>query len=252
VRFFIRLSFDGTDFHGWQIQDNAPSLQQQLADCLGMILQTEISLTGCGRTDAGVHAKEFYAHFDLDQPMGLEVSHIIHKLNGMLPPTIAVQTIFEVRNDAHARFDARSRSYQYVITRAKDPFRPKQSYHLNSPLDLDEMNKACRLLLGEQDFASFCKANSDNFTTLCTVTKAEWVATDDHLIFNISANRFLRNMVRAIVGTMLDIGSGKMQAKELSAIILSKNRSNAGRSVPAQGLYLTKVEYPTSIFEKQK
>lgn len=252
MRFFIRLSFDGTDFHGWQIQDNAHSVQQQLADCLAVVLQSNISLTGCGRTDAGVHAKEFYAHFDLNQAIGLETSHIIHKLNGMLPPTIAVQELFSVKHDAHARFDARSRSYQYVITKVKDPFRPMQSYHLNSKLDLHEMNKACQLLLGEQDFACFCKANADNFTTICTVTKADWTAMDDHILFNITANRFLRNMVRAIVGTMLDIGSGKIKPEELSTIIRSKNRSSAGRSVPAHGLYLTNVEYPTSIFEQPK
>lgn len=234
------------------MQDNAPSVQQELAEQIGRILQTEISLTGCGRTDAGVHAREFYAHFDLVEAIAMESGLFIHKLNGLLPATIAIQDLFEVKDEAHARFDAISRSYEYVITSVKDPFKPMQSYHLNTKLDLDEMNKACQLLLGEQDFASFCKANSDNFTTLCTVTNAEWIRMDDQLIFKVSANRFLRNMVRAIVGTMLEIGSGKMQAEDLRAVILSKNRSQAGRSVPAQGLSLTKVEYPTSIFERKQ
>lgn len=251
MRYFIKLSFDGTDFHGWQIQDNARSVQQELAQQIGKILQTEISLTGCGRTDAGVHAREFYAHFDVPDRIELETGLFIHKLNGLLPPSIAIQDLFEVSDDAHARFSASSRSYEYLITTAKDPFKPNLSYQFNQPLNLEEMNKACKLLLGEQDFASFCKANADNFTTLCTVTKAEWIRMDNRIVFNISANRFLRNMVRAIVGTLLDVGTGKIEADELAIILLSKDRSQAGRSVAAHGLYLTKVDYPTSILERK-
>ncbi|MCF8278436.1 MAG: tRNA pseudouridine(38-40) synthase TruA [Flavobacteriales bacterium] len=250
MRYFIKLAYDGTAFHGWQMQDDAPSVQQELNEKLSTILQQDIMAMGCGRTDAGVHASEFYAHFDVADVIPMEIPLFIHKLNTMLHRNIAVSEIIPVSSDAHARFDATKRSYQYIISRTKNPFRPDQCYKFNLALDIDRMNKACQLLLGEQDFGCFCKANADNHTNICTVHHAEWKEMNDLITFDITANRFLRNMVRAIVGTVLEIGQGTKEVHELQLIIDSKDRTKAGRSVPAHGLYLTNVQYPSDIFLK--
>ena len=250
MRYFLKLSYNGTNFHGWQVQVGAISIQEEIEEKLSIILQTKTSILGCGRTDAGVHAKEFYAHFDSENPITINYSLLIHKLNTMLPAQIAIQEILEVQENSHARFDATKRSYEYIISKSKDPFGANLSYKFTTNIDVKEMNKACKLLLGEQDFTSFCKANADNHTSLCTIYNAEWKEDDQRLVFSITANRFLRNMVRAIVGTMLEIGQNRIEAQDLNGIIASKDRTNAGRSVPAQGLYLTKVEYPSKTFPK--
>lgn len=249
MRYFLKLAYKGTGFHGWQRQENAPSIQQEIEEKLSTVLQKPTTIMGCGRTDTGVHAKQFFAHFDVD---GLPVSSVelVHKLNSMLPWEIAIQDILEVDSEAHARFHAVRRSYQYRIIEKKDPFEKVTAYRFNQPLDLDTMNKACKLMLGEKDFGCFCKANADNATDICTIFHASWTKTNETLKFNISANRFLRNMVRAIVGTLLEVGQGKMTIEQFQSVLDSKDRTAAGRSVPAHGLYLTNVEYPPEIFNQ--
>ncbi len=251
MRYFLKLAYNGTEFHGWQVQVGATSVQQEVEEKLSTILQNNTAVLGCGRTDTGVHAKEFFAHFDCENGLPLETSLLVHKLNTMLHANVAILDILSVKNEAHARFDAVKRTYEYHVSKYKDPFGEKLSYKLNTDLDLDRMNKAGELLLGEQDFGCFCKAKSDNHTNLCTVFEANWIENKGHMIFTISANRFLRNMVRAIVGTMLDIGQGKTSLNDLREILASKDRTMAGRSVPAHGLYLTRVEYPSQIFLQQ-
>lgn len=251
ARYFLELAYNGTDFHGWQMQDNAPSIQQEITEKLSTILQKKIPITGCGRTDAGVHASQFFAHFDAET-LPLDTATILHKLNTMLPASIAVYGLQQVQNDAHARFHATKRSYQYFISTRKDPFYSDRSYKFNVPLDLNTMNKACELLLVEKDFGCFCKANADNHTDICTVYQANWEQNEHMISFNITANRFLRNMVRAIVGTLLDVGQGRTTLEEFKHILASKNRSEAGRSVPAHGLFLSRVKYPNNIFLKNE
>jgi len=204
---------------------------------------------GCGRTDAGVHAKEFYAHFDSDN-LGMPTDKLVYKLNSILHRNIAIHDMLMVKDDAHARFHATKRSYQYLITTEKNPFLNNLAYRYNSDLDFHRMNNACQLLLGEKDFGCFCKVRSNNKTNICNVTEAAWSKKNNLIHFNISANRFLRNMVRAIVGTMLDIGAGKTSLGDLKTILASGKRTEAGRSVPAHGLYLTHVDYPTEVFQK--
>lgn len=247
MRYFLKLAYNGTDFHGWQIQPGVPSIQEEIETQLSTILQAKTNILGCGRTDAGVHAKEFYAHFDCEN-IGFELDHLEHKLNTLLHSNVSILSILEVEPEAHARFDATKRSYEYHISKTKDPFGESLSYKLSADLDLQSMNKACKLLLGEQDFTSFCKAKAENHTKLCTIFGSNWKEDGNKLVFSITANRFLRNMVRAIVGTMLDIGQGKIEVEELKNIIASQDRTKAGRSVPAHGLYLTKVEYPSETF----
>ncbi|MBL4587101.1 MAG: tRNA pseudouridine(38-40) synthase TruA, partial [Flavobacteriales bacterium] len=207
-------------------------------------------IMGCGRTDAGVHAKEFYAHFDSDD-LGMTTDKLVYKLNSILHLNIAIHDVLMVKADAHTRFNATKRSYQYLITTKKDPFLNNLAYRYNSDLDLNRMNNACQLLLGKQDFGCFCKVRSDNKTNICHVSQAVWSKEGNLIRFNISADRFLRNMVRAIVGTILDIGTGKTSLEDLKTILASGNRTEAGRSVPAHGLYLTAVEYPTEIFTEK-
>jgi tRNA pseudouridine38-40 synthase len=249
ARYFLELAYNGTDFHGWQMQDNALSVQQEISEKLRTILQAEIPVTGCGRTDAGVHASQFFAHFDTDK-LTMDTGLFVHKLNTMLPESIAIYNIQQVQNDAHARFDAIKRSYQYFISTRKNPFNSDRSYQFNVALDINAMNKACELLLGEKDFGCFCKANADNHTDICTVHHANWEQNEHMITFNVTANRFLRNMVRAIVGTLLDVGQGRTTLEEFEVILASKDRSEAGRSVPAHGLFLSRVEYPINTFLK--
>ncbi len=249
ARYFLELAYNGTHFHGWQMQDNAPSIQQEISEKLGTILQAEIPVTGCGRTDAGVHASQFFAHFDTDK-LTMDAGLFVHKLNTMLPDSIAIYNIQQVQNVAHARFDALKRSYQYFISTRKNPFNSDCSYQFNVALDINAMNKACELLLGEKDFGCFCKANADNHTDICTVHHANWEQNEHMITFNVTANRFLRNMVRAIVGTLLDVGQGRTTLEEFELILASKDRSEAGRSVPAHGLFLSRVEYPINTFLK--
>lgn len=242
MRYFLELAYKGTYYHGWQIQPNAVSVQEVLDKTLSTLLAEPIHTLGCGRTDTGVHAKEFYAHFDTTRPVP---EQLIHNLNGMLPQDIAAKRFIPVNDDAHARFDATSRSYEYHMHFAKDAFLTEFSfYHPRKKPDLERMNEVAQLLLSHEDFACFSKSHAGSKTTLCIVTEARWESRGEQLIFHISANRFLRNMVRAIVGTLLDAGMGKIDANDFKKILESKNRSEAGTSVPANGLYLTRIQYP--------
>ncbi len=245
-RYFLSLQFDGTNYHGWQIQQNANSVQAEVNKGLSTLFQQEIMVTGAGRTDTGVHAKELFAHFDIEQQFDL--NHIRFKLNSILPFDIACNDILEVNNEAHARFSAVSRTYEYWITPTKNPFLINRAWFYPTTLDIKEMNRAAEELKSYTDFSCFSKSNTDTYTNDCDIMEAKWEQKDNLLIFTITANRFLRNMVRAIVGTLIEIGSGKIEPSNLKPIIESKDRCNAGTSVPAHGLYLTKVAYPKEVF----
>lgn len=242
MRYFIQFSYNGTNYHGWQLQPNAISVQEILTKALKILFRDDFEIVGAGRTDAGVHAKLMYAHFDTDVVFNKE--KMIQKLNSFLPEDVTVFNFFEVANDAHARFDAVSRSYEYHIHTFKNSFLKNLSYYQFKNLDIDKMNEAAKILLQYEDFECFSKTHTDVFTFNCTITTAYWEQKGSQLIFHISANRFLRNMVRAIVGTLINVGLGKIQVNDLHQIIKSKNRGKAGFSVPAHGLYLTKVMYP--------
>lgn len=245
MRYFIELSYNGKAYHGWQIQPNAVSVQETIEKALSTLLSTEIPIVGAGRTDAGVHAKQMFAHFDTDKE--IDTQQLAYKLNSFLPKDIAIYDIFKVKADAHARFDATARAYIYEISTVKNPFTTDSAYLVQLPLNLEAMNEACEKLLGHKDFQCFSKSNTDVKTYYCTIESATWTQKGTELQFEIKADRFLRNMVRAIVGTLLNIGLGKLSVDDLDHIIASKNRSEAGFSVPAHGLYLTAVEYPESI-----
>ncbi len=244
MRYFIELSYNGKAYHGWQNQPNAISVQQVLEEALTRLLNTNVSIVGAGRTDAGVHASQMFAHFDLDKKLEQD---LVYKLNSYLPKDIAIHDIVLVNDDAHARFDAIERTYNYKIALQKNVFNYDYAFLHQLPLDIDKMNLACDILLQYNNFQCFSKSNTDVKTYHCKINKAKWIKINDELIFEISADRFLRNMVRAIVGTLINIGIHKIEVEELHAIIQSKSRSEAGFSVPAHGLYLTKVVYPKSI-----
>ncbi|MBD3748265.1 MAG: tRNA pseudouridine(38-40) synthase TruA [Sphingobacteriales bacterium] len=243
LRYFIEISYKGSAYHGWQIQPNAISVQEVFNKALKVILKKDIETLGCGRTDTGVHASQFYLHLDLDEEI-TDREKMIRSLNAILPQDIAVKNILKVSKDAHARFDATLRSYEYHIHFKKNPFKTDSSWLLRNELDISVMNKAAKIILEYQDFGAFCKANADNFTNLCEVSRSEWEVKEDEIIYHISANRFLRNMVRAIVGTLVEVGNGKLKPEAMHQIIQSQNRSEAGVSVPACGLFLTAVHYP--------
>lgn len=209
------------------------------------LLRQKVSLAGAGRTDAGVHARQMYAHFEV--PEITNFTGLVYKLNGLLPDDIAVQQIFEVTANAHARFDATARTYEYWLTQEKNPFYTDAAHYVKHPLDIEKMNAAAALLLEYTDFECFSKSNTDVYTYLCDIKVAEWTIKNDRYVFTIQADRFLRNMVRAIVGTLLDVGIGKSTLDDVKAIINSKDRSKAGTSVPAKALYLTKISYPNTI-----
>ncbi len=249
-RYFLQLSYNGTAYSGWQIQKNSPAtIQQVLNEMLSRLLNQPITVMGCGRTDTGVHAREYFAHFDTSVEDLIEnQNHWILKFNHALPKDIAVQKIIKVNEKANARFDAVSRTYEYIITKKKNPFEIDKATFLYGQLNMDVMNQAAQLLFEYSDFSAFAKSNTQNKTNLCNLYKAEWREENDLLIFTISANRFLRDMVRAIVGTMLKVGTSKITLEEFRKVIESKTRSNAGLSVPACGLYLIKIEYPDSVF----
>ena len=250
MRFFIRFAYDGTVFHGSQRQPNGVTVQETIEQALAMIFREEVPLTFAGRTDAGVHAREMYAHFDIgEEPMSREGERLVFRLNGILPDSIAIFDIYPVTDDAHARFDAVRRTYEYHIVDHKDPFLCKQATRVRPGLNLAAMNEAAKLLIGKQDFASFCRTNTDVKTTICNLTRAEWRDLGNgHAVFTITADRFLRNMVRAVVGTLFEVGRGKMTKDQFADVILQHNRSAAGDSAPAEGLYLTKVEYSQDLF----
>lgn len=242
MRYFIQLAYNGKNYHGWQKQINAHSVQSEIENKLAVILQQQIDLTGCGRTDTGVHAKQFYAHFDIEIPIDEAV--LCRQLNAMLPKDIIIVKIFLVQPEHHARFSAIYREYEYFISTEPTPFLYELSSLYTKPLDVDAMNHASLLLLNHTDFECFSKVHTDVHTFNCKVSKAIWeIRENNMLVFTIRADRFLRNMVRAIVGTMLDIGYHKINEQKFKEILQSNNRSEAGFSAPAHGLFLSKVGY---------
>lgn len=250
MRYFVKFTYNGTPFHGSQTQPNGITVQETMEKTFSTILRQPIALTFAGRTDAGVHALEMYAHFDYPSPLN---STLIAKLNSLLPPEIAVYDILHVHDNAHARFAAFWRTYHYRIIDHKDPFNMHFMTCVAPGLDYDKMNEAAQLLLGTHDFASFCKVHTDVRTTICTVTEAHWQPihqlTDFPIYqFVITADRFLRNMVRAIVGTLFAVGRGKLSLTDFQAIIDAKNRCSAGQSAPSDGLYLVHIEYPKNTY----
>jgi len=244
MRYKIELAYNGTRYHGWQIQPNAITVQEVLNKCLSLMLKQPVETLGCGRTDTGVHASHFVAHFDLaEEESSLVSAPFLQKLNKFLPPDIVVFSITEADAEFHARFSARSRTYKYRIHTFKDPFVADSSWFFPYRLDVDLMNQGCRVLMEYDDFASFCKAGADNGTTICKLMEANFVQDGTHIVFTIKADRFLRNMVRAITGTLTDLGTGKITLDGLRRILEDKSRSSAGQSVPAQGLSLVRIEY---------
>ncbi len=249
-RYFIQLAYNGTGFHGWQVQDNTPqTVQHVLQEKMSVIIGHPVEVVGCGRTDAGVHAKDYYAHFDSEKTDLHINKNYVYKLNKVLPFEIAIKTIYSVKEEASARFDALSRTYDYLIHRSKSPFLYNYSLYVFGDINFDAMNEAASYLLTVEDFTSFSKVNTQTFTNNCTVTFAQWIKqNNDEYVFKITANRFLRNMVRAIVGTLLEVGKGKLSLEEFKAIVQNKNRSDAGMSAAGHALYLTDIHYPENIF----
>ena len=244
MRYFIDISYDGSNYHGWQIQPNADTVQHQINLAFSTILNEEINVLGAGRTDTGVHAKKMIAHFDTNQTIDFE--KFKYRINGFLKNDISLNDIYKVKEDAHARFSAISRTYEYRVSRTKNPF-SVNSYLLLRDLDFQSMKKACKFLHGSHDYTSFAKLHSENYTNNCEVYIANWKEDENLLIFTIKANRFLRNMVRAIVGTLIEIGEGKISFSDIETILISKDRAKAGYSVPANGLSLIDIEYPKEI-----
>jgi tRNA pseudouridine38-40 synthase len=245
LRYFIELQYKGSNYHGWQLQDNAITIQEELNKALSLLLKIAVNVVGAGRTDTGVHASQFFAHFD--DFKSIDTSKLVYKLNAILPGDIVIKNIFQVKEDAHARFDAISRSYEYRMWLGKNPFTNEVCWQTHLNPSVDKMNEAAKCLLNYKDFKCFSKSKTDVNTYNCTITNAEWKLNGSNLIFYITADRFLRNMVRAIVGTLIEVGLDKISIDEFKQIIESRNRSNAGVSVPPQGLFLTKVVYPESI-----
>ncbi|MFC6269601.1 tRNA pseudouridine(38-40) synthase TruA [Frigoriflavimonas asaccharolytica] len=241
MRYFLQFSYHGKNYFGYQIQPNDISVQEVLEEALSTILQQKVKITAAGRTDTGVHAKKMFAHFDAE--LNLE-KKLIHQLNSFLPPDIAVQDLFAVNEDFHARFDATFRTYQYHISLEKNPFTEDSSWQLwRRILDVNRMNEASKILLEYSDFTSFSKVNTETKTNICRISTANWELQNNELIFTITADRFLRNMVRAIVGTLVEIGAGKYEPAYLKKIIEDLNRCSAGTSAPAKGLFLVDVGY---------
>ena len=242
MRYFVTFSYDGSRYHGWQIQPNGDSVQAQLQRALSLLLRSEIIVTGAGRTDAGVHARMMVAHFDSDAEIA--GCQLTYKLNKLLPYDIAVSRVEQVADDLHARFSATSRMYRYYLHTEKNPFLCRTSCELHYPLDFSEMNKAAKLLFEYEDFGAFCKAHADVKTTICHITTAEWHQTSPATwYFEIRANRFLRNMVRAVVGTLVDVGRGRITIDDFRKIVEGKKRTEAGESMPAHALFLEDITY---------
>ena len=248
TRYFIFISYKGTSYHGWQIQPNSVTVQKILDEALSVVLNEKISTIGAGRTDAGVHAMIFCAHFDSLSPDLLTIKNLVCRLNQYLPIEISVISLKKVVPDANARYSAISRTYKYYISRIKDPFFDNSSWYLHGKINIAAMNEACGLLFHHSDFTSFSRLHSGAKSNICKIYSAGWKESDNRLVFTIKADRFLRNMVRAIVGTMVDIGFGKMDLNEFEGIILAKDRCKAGKSAPAKGLFLADNEYPEEIF----
>lgn len=242
MRYFIELSYDGSRYHGWQIQPNGISVEGEIERCLSIILRHETNIVGAGRTDAGVHASQMFAHFDTEQ--NNDVSQLTYKINRLLPQDIAIHDISLVDDNMHARFSAKSRTYHYYLHTRKNPHKRLYSWYAHYSLDFRKMNEASQLLLEHKDFACFCKSHSDVKTTLCIITEAIWIQDSDYSWhFRITANRFLRNMVRAIVGTLIEVGRNRMTIDEFKDVLNSKKRTLAGESMPGNALFLEQIEY---------
>jgi tRNA pseudouridine38-40 synthase len=241
LRYFIEFSYNGKNYFGYQIQPKDISVQEELEKALSTILREPIKTVGAGRTDTGVHARKMFAHFETEQFLS---DQLTHKMNSFLPSDISIKRIFPVKDDFHARFDATFRTYEYYISLEKNPFTEDSAWQLwRRNIDVNIMNEACKILFEYEDFTSFAKLHTDNKTNLCKIYKAEWEQNGSELKFTVSANRFLRNMVRAIVGTMVEVGSGKIQPNDIRKVIENKNRNSAGTSAPAHGLFLVDVGY---------
>lgn len=248
MRYFLKLAYDGSAFHGWQNQPNAVSVQQRVEEALATLLRVPTPIVGAGRTDAGVHAKTMYAHFDCDSAIA-DKRRFLTGLNRLCGPEIAIYDLIEVSEDAHARFDAVMREYKYFVTFQKSPFLRHSSWCAPQPLDTAKMNEAARLLVETKDFTSFAKLHSDSKTNICHVSRAEWNEWENDfgvpgIVFTIAADRFLRNMVRAVVGTLVEVGRGKLNIEQFKEIINKKDRCAAGTSMPAQALFLWDIRYP--------
>jgi tRNA pseudouridine38-40 synthase len=247
MRYFITFAYDGTSFHGSQTQPNGNTVQAEMEAAFATIMRQPVALTFAGRTDAGVHADKMVAHFDIEKAVPANFGA---RLNNLLPPSIAVSDLRLVRDDAHARFDATARTYRYRITTRKDPFLYITHTRVAPGLDFEAMNKAAALLLGKQDFASFCRVHTDVKTTICDVSEAKWVRdSETEYSFVITADRFLRNMVRAVVGTLVEVGRGHMPPEAMTDVINAHHRSSAGHSAPAEGLSLVEIIYPQNIYQ---
>ena len=244
MRYFIHLAYNGTPYHGWQIQPNASSVQETLENAFSLLLGETIGIVGCGRTDTGVHAADFYAHFETEQELSeANLTQLTFKANSFLSDDIRIYRIFMVNNDVHARFSATARTYQYHVSNVKQPFGKDFCHRVFYNPDIEMMNKAADILFEYTDFTSFSKLHTQTATNNCTILYARWDMVGEEYVFTISANRFLRNMVRAITGTLLEVGRGKLSLDDFRKVIESKNRCNAGTSLPAKALFLTKVEY---------
>ena len=241
-RYFLHLAYNGTRYHGWQIQPDDISVQEELEKCLSLKLGEKVSLTGCGRTDAGVHARNFYAHFDVEKEIE-NCEDFVYRLNIFLPEDIVVLRCWEVKPDFHARFDAKSRTYHYYITQSKNPFHIHDAFYYYGKLDVEMMQKAADILFEYTDFTSFSKLHTQVKTNNCRIMAARFFEENNLLVFEIKADRFLRNMVRAVVGTLLEVGRGKLTLEQFRAVIENKNRCSAGTSMPAHALFLEEVEY---------
>ncbi|MCD8301421.1 MAG: tRNA pseudouridine(38-40) synthase TruA [Prevotellaceae bacterium] len=246
MRYFVYLSYDGSSYHGWQVQPNGLTVQEVLQRCLSTLLRQDVKVIGAGRTDTGVHALVMVAHFDVpDEGALLDCGQLAYKLNKILPADIAVSHVERVAADMHARFSAVSRTYQYFVHLRKLPFRRQYGWQLYGDIDFQKMNKAAERLLGSHDFTSFSKVDTDTMTNDCTVTEAKWEEVEkDVWCFSITANRFLRNMVRAVVGTLLEVGRGRMSVGEFADVLEKRNRCSAGESVPGHALFLVDIKYP--------
>lgn len=244
MRYFLQLSYNGKNYSGWQRQENAVSVQEILEENLTKIFATIVEITGCGRTDAGVHAKEYYAHFDTDKNIP---ENFLYRFNNMLPDDIAVHKIFEVKSDLHARFDAINRTYKYFVHFEKNPFLEQNSFLLNQQPNLEKMNHCIQQLIGEHDFSTFEKKGSDNKTSICKLESANWTTTDTGLVFTITANRFLRNMVRRITAALLMVGLDKMNEQQVVNAVLNNEILEVKLAVPAKGLFLWKIEYEFTV-----
>ena len=243
MRYFIECAYRGTKYSGWQIQINALTVQEEIEKALSTLLKSKIDITGSSRTDAGVHAMQQFAHFEMEEEIQ-DCDNLVYRMNKLLPFEISVQNIFKVADDYHSRFEAISRKYEYRISRKKNPFQRGVSYEFNGDLDIGLMNEACQIFFKHIDYQCFSKINTDVLTFNCTISEAHWKEEpNDLLVFHIKANRFLRGMVRAIVGTLLEVGMGKLSILDFEQIILSKDRKKAGRAVPAEGLFLMEVNY---------